>query len=86
MRKFRIEKAYLIFDQIFISKELAYKVEDENGIHKDQVREGYYIFEVGEIEGFTIYDDMINVPCIYYRFTDTLVDALQVAKDEEMEL
>ena len=86
MRKFTIEKGYLIFDQVFINKELAYQVEEENGTHKDTVKEGYYIFEVEELEGFATYEEMINVPCNYSRFFETYEEALQDAKEEELDL
>lgn len=79
MKKYTIEKGYLLFDQIYISKEVAYQIEEENGTHKDTVKEGYYIYTLDELA-------LTSVPCEYYKFATTYKQALQVASQEELEI
>lgn len=76
MSNFKIEKAYLLFDQVYINKELAYQIEDENGTHKDQVTEGYYIFESNELEALQM-NEIINIPCNYGNLYNEYEEAIE---------
>ena len=86
MTNFKIEKAYLLFDQVYVNKKIAYQVEEENGTHKDQVIEGYYIFENNELEGFEMYSDMINIPCNYSLFFETFEEAIENSISEGLDI
>ena len=85
MSNYKIEKAYLLFDQLYINKKMAYQVEDENGSHKDQVTEGYYIFESNELEALQS-NEVINIPCNYDSFYDTFENAIEVSILEGLDI